>query len=228
MDLERNFTKTLATAIDQRASDLYLLPRERAYQLLTLTSGKLELIAQYSLAAGQQLISYLKYQADMAVSEHRRPQTGALRWPHHQGAPIDLRLSTVGDYRGQESLVVRFIYRLTEQYQLMVPDQWTTLQAACQKRGLILFAGPMGSGKTTTMYRLARELKEDHVIMTIEDPVEITNRPLSSCKSMSWPRWATKICYGLGYATVLISLSLARFVIRKRRRLPPGRRLVAI
>ena len=173
MDLERNFTKTLATAIDQRASDLYLLPRERAYQLLTLTSGKLELIAQYSLAAGQQLISYLKYQADMAVSEHRRPQTGALRWPHHQGAPIDLRLSTVGDYRGQESLVVRFIYRLTEQYQLMVPDQWTTLQAACQKRGLILFAGPMGSGKTTTMYRLARELKEDHVIMTIDDPVEI-------------------------------------------------------
>ena len=135
MDLERNFTKTLTAAIGERVSDLYLLPREKEYQLFLLKAGQLELVAQYSLVAGQQLISYLKYQADMAVSEHRRPQTGAIRWPVPGQTPIDFRLSTVGDYRGRESLVIRFIYRLNDQYQMMLPEQWERLSTACRQRG---------------------------------------------------------------------------------------------
>ena len=173
MDLERNFTRTLATVINQRASDLYLLPRVREYELLVLEAGELTRLAQYSLAEGQRLISYLKYQADMAVSEHRRPQTGSLRWPVANGSSLALRLSTGADYGGRESLVVRFIYQLSDHYRLLVPDQWESLTAGCRQRGLMLFSGPMGVGKTTTMYRLARQLKEGHVVMTIEDPVEI-------------------------------------------------------
>lgn len=173
MDFERNFTATLETAIRQRVSDLYLLPKPDEYQLKALRAGQLTTLAHYSPAVGQQLISYLKYQADMAVSEHRRPQTGAWRWAKADGGLVDCRLSTVGDYRGRESLVLRLIYQLNDHYQLLDANQWSALEAACRQRGLILFSGPMGSGKTTTMYRLARQLCQHQVVMTIEDPVEI-------------------------------------------------------
>lgn len=90
---------------------------------------------------------------------------------------INLRLSSVGDYQGRESLVVRFIYQLTDdRYHLLFPQQWQELKSLLHRRGLVLFAGPMGSGKTTTMYQLARELAQDQIVMTIEDPVEI-NEP---------------------------------------------------
>ncbi|MCQ7016950.1 GspE family protein, partial [Clostridioides difficile] len=42
-----------------------------------------------------------------------------------------------------------------------------------RRTGLILFSGPMGSGKTSTMYDLVRQLRGQRLVMTIEDPVEI-------------------------------------------------------
>lgn len=52
-------------------------------------------------------------------------------------------------------------------------EQIYTLQKACIKNGLIVFSGPMGSGKTTTMYNLARKLANEKHVMSIEDPIEI-------------------------------------------------------
>ena len=169
----KGFEKEIAVAIGRRAADLYILPYKKYYQLLITCQGQLELVKEVSPDYGQRLISFLKYQADMAVSEHRRPQLGAMEW---QRGPeiVNLRLSSVGDYQGRESLVVRFIYHLSPaNYHLLFPDQWCMLKKLLKQRGLILFAGPMGSGKTTTMYQLARELSDQQVVMTIEDPVEI-------------------------------------------------------
>lgn len=167
------FEKELAVIIKRRVADLYVLPYKQYYRLLVANQGKLELLKEVSKEYGNRLIAYLKYRANMAVSEHRRPQLGAMQW---QFGPelINLRLSSVGDYQDRESLVVRFIYHLTaENYHLLFPKQWEQLKGLLKKRGLILFAGPTGSGKTTTMYHLARELEEHQVVMSIEDPVEI-------------------------------------------------------
>ncbi|MGM9891957.1 competence type IV pilus ATPase ComGA [Limosilactobacillus sp.] len=169
----KGFEKEIAVAIGQRAADLYILPYKKYYRLMITCQGQLQILKEVSPDYGQRLISFLKYQADMAVSEHRRPQLGAMEW---QRGPeiVNLRLSSVGDYQGRESLVVRFIYHLSPpNYHLLFPDQWCTLKQLLRQRGLILFAGPMGSGKTTTMYQLARELADQQVVMTIEDPVEI-------------------------------------------------------
>ena len=161
----------LAKLITKRVADLYLLPTDSGYRLLANQSGRLSLLAHLANEKAQHWISNLKFRANMAVSEHRRPQAGAIHW--HEGQQVDLRLSSVGDYNGRESLVVRFIYELAEQeYRLLLPDQWRRLKGAVAKRGMVLFAGPTGSGKTTTMYRLAAEFKAG-VVMTIEDPVEI-------------------------------------------------------
>ena len=45
-----------------------------------------------------------------------------------------------------------------------MPEQWALLEQVCQKRGLVIFAGPMGSGKTTAMYQLAKAQKQQQVM----------------------------------------------------------------
>lgn len=52
-------------------------------------------------------------------------------------------------------------------------EQKNMLKKLCQKRGLIITSGPTGSGKTSTMYELAKIVGKNKVVMTIEDPVEV-------------------------------------------------------
>lgn len=156
--------------IKQRVSDIYLIPQDDHYRLLTLNGGQLTPKNILANESAIQIITYFKYHADMAVSEHRRPQAGAIRY---QKSRVDLRISTVGDFRGRETLVIRIIYPLGKDYRLLFPFQWDRLVHMTNKRGLILFSGPMGSGKTTTMYRLANQFSDEEVVLAIEDPVEI-------------------------------------------------------
>lgn len=47
------------------------------------------------------------------------------------------------------------------------------IKKVAQSRGLIITSGPTGSGKTTTMYEVAKSMSQNKVVMTIEDPVEV-------------------------------------------------------
>ena len=164
--MESWLRKEMATMIGERVADAYILPHQGRYRLASFERGQVKERRSLTLAGGQQLIAYFKYRANMAVTEHRRPQSGGISWPSKEGV-VNLRLSTVGDFTGQESLVIRFIYPVSTDYQLLVPTQWQNLHRFARQRGLVLFAGPLGSGKTTTMYRLAREVKKEQVVMTI-------------------------------------------------------------
>ncbi|WP_261810797.1 competence type IV pilus ATPase ComGA [Levilactobacillus humaensis] len=166
-------TAVIEAAQAIRASDIYILPREAGYQIYLRGFQKRQLWREISTATGEQLLTYLKFHADMVVSERRRPQVGSLAWKTIE-MPIDLRLSTVGDFSGRESLVVRLIYPYdTLQATYLVAGQSQQLSALSRQRGLILFAGPTGSGKTTAMYAMATQLAGDPVVLSIEDPVEI-------------------------------------------------------
>lgn len=167
------FLRYITQSVDNKVSDLYILPNNSGYRVMYNLQIRLTTVAQLTTQEGQQLITYLKYRANMAVSEHRRPQVGAILWQVDEQT-INLRLSTVGDFKGLESLVIRFIYPLEQlQNQQLVPSQWSQLENMIEQRGLILFSGPMGSGKTTTMYQLAKKCCQAQIVMTIEDPVEI-------------------------------------------------------
>lgn len=166
------FRQLINNAIKTQSSDLFILPYQNHYRVLNCIHGEKRIVEELTMDSGRQLMAYLKYRGNMIVSEHRRPQVGALKWPVNN-KKIDLRLSTVGNYKGQESMVIRFIYSLQDiDYQVSRPEQWRTITELTQSRGLILFAGPMGSGKTT-MYCLAKMLAQKELVMTIEDPVEI-------------------------------------------------------
>lgn len=170
---EEVFSEYLTECINEQASDLYILPKASGYQLSYHSKLQLTILAEINRDEGLQMINFFKYRANMAVSEHRRPQMGSLKWTQLQ-TELNLRLSTVGDFNGEESMVIRFIYPLNQlSHQELIDGQMDQLNQLGAKRGLLLFSGPMGSGKTTTMYQLARKYSQTKVVMTIEDPVEI-------------------------------------------------------
>lgn len=161
----------LQKAITRKASDLFFLPQGQKYQVFVRLASGLKMIQLLSLEKGYELINYLKYAAQMDISEHRRPQVGAITYSFKK-QECYLRLSSIGDFKDQESLVVRLIYQI-QKSSYFFPDQLKQLKEIALKRGLIVTSGPTGSGKTTTMYEIAREMGQDKVVMTIEDPVEV-------------------------------------------------------
>lgn len=162
----------LQQAFAKQAGDILLLPGGKDYIVKFFCQGTHQMITKLKKASAQQMIAYFKFQANMMLSEQRRPQLGALTVTL-AGNEIFLRLSTVGDFLGRESLVIRLIYPLERATKNFLDlKQWSRLENVCQKKGLVLLAGPMGSGKTTTMYQLAKKLT-DQQVMCIEDPVEI-------------------------------------------------------
>ena len=171
--MKRSVEILLQEAISLKASDIFFFPKNDRYQIKVNVLGTNRIIKECSKEFGGQLINYLKFQSNMAVSEKRRPQLGSWIYSDEKNE-VFCRLSSVGDFLGNESLVVRLIFPSTffeENY--FFEEQIYTLQKACIKNGLIVFSGPMGSGKTTTMYNLARKLANEKHVMSIEDPIEI-------------------------------------------------------
>lgn len=150
---------------------MYLFPGRGDYQVRVRTPNGVSAPRRVQPADAQKWINYLKYQAGMNLSEHRRVQQGAL-W--YAASERFLRLSAAGDYRDRESMVIRLIAPIPE----VTPETRPVLTDLAQRvrgRGLLTVCGPTGSGKTTLLYQLARELAADGgVVMTIEDPVEVS------------------------------------------------------
>lgn len=158
-------------AVKKRVSDLYLLPREASCQVYERVLDTRNLVGEFEEATYGAIISHFKFVAGMNVGEKRRSQQGACDYDYEAGT-IALRLSTVGDYRGKESLVIRFLYDQQDELHFWF-DALGRVQHVIRGRGLYLFSGPVGSGKTTLMYCLAEMKFAEQQIVTIEDPVEI-------------------------------------------------------
>lgn len=173
MPIQALITELLQTAQQQHVSDIYVLPHDDGYQVRLRQAQSLNIWRTLDQLQGNQVLTYFKFHANMAVSEHRRPQVGALTWSLATGH-LELRFSTVGDYAGHESLVIRLIYPYQDlPLDYLDPPQQRWLSQLALQRGLMLFAGPTGAGKTTTMYTTARQLADQALVLTIEDPVEI-------------------------------------------------------
>lgn len=173
MDTKSFATLVISEGYRQRASDLYILPTYHTYQLYLRYHHARQLMATLSLEEGEQLILFFKFLGDMDVGEKRLPQAGACSMEIRH-MTMRLRLSTVSNYRHQESLVIRFLYPLeTEELYFLDDMMLNQTKHLIKQRGLHLFCGPVGSGKTTSMYMMAKALAHNQQIITIEDPVEI-------------------------------------------------------
>lgn len=182
MTIEELSTGLVEYGAKKQMQDFYLMPKDEHYEYYFRQGPYYHGQGCVSGEIGRQLISRFKYLGQMDVSERRKAQLGAITYSLHQQEQR-LRLSTVGNYLQRESLVIRFLHSFghsREKY--LLPEQLPTILQACRSKGLYLFCGPVGSGKTTLMYKLA---KESHgQVLTIEDPVEIEEPDFCSCRSM--------------------------------------------
>lgn len=154
------------------AQDIYLIPKGDNYELYFRVGDQRKLLESYTNDQMQALISHFKFVAGMNVGEKRRTQLGSCDYQYGEDETASLRLSTVGDYRGYESLVIRLLFDGCRQLNYHF-EGLSDLLPKIKERGLYLFSGSVGSGKTTLMYQLVAEKFSQQQIITIEDPVEI-------------------------------------------------------
>lgn len=136
-----------------------------------------QVFSHLKVEKGEQLILYFKYLAAMDVSEKRRGQIGASQISREGRQQAKIRVSSVGDFRNRESLVIRFLHddQSEEGECYFFPNQLAQIKKELNRTGIFLFSGPTGSGKTSTMYRIARSLiPKGKQVITIEDPVELS------------------------------------------------------
>ncbi|WP_243290708.1 competence type IV pilus ATPase ComGA [Bacillus sp. FJAT-47783] len=174
--IEKFSEQLIEEACQAQASDIHIIPREGGATIQFRIDE--DMIHKYSISKrmSNRLISHLKFLASMDIGERRRPQNGALSLPT-KNMTVHLRLSTLPTVY-EESLVIRILPQQVVQplSQLSLFQQSTQqiLSFLNHAHGLIVFTGPTGSGKTTTLYSLLHYAKKHFKrnIITLEDPVE--------------------------------------------------------
>ena len=165
--------RMLNEATEARASDIHIEPSKEQLRIRFRIDGQLQAYRHLPMADSAALLSQLKIMAEMDIGERRLPQDGSF-----SREKIEIRAATIPTVYG-EKIVLRLLQPQTpfsdvkelgmKDQQLMQVRRWIK-----QPHGLLLVTGPTGSGKTTTLYTMLRELNTvAHNIVTLEDPVEI-------------------------------------------------------
>lgn len=163
-------------AIAVRASDIHFEPREMGLRVRYRVDGRLMDQTDIPRALQTPILARLKALATMDVTESRHPQDGRMDYDHH-GRLLDLRVSSVPTVFG-EKMVLRVLDKSAVMVPLshlgFLPDQQARFEELItQPHGMIIVAGPTGSGKSTTLYASLNRLNDGtRNIMTLEDPVE--------------------------------------------------------
>ena len=168
--------RIVAEGIQSRASDIHLEPEEGGVAVRYRIDGVLRQVMVLPKAAGIPLVSRVKIMAQLDIADRLRPQDGRARVAV-SGNRVDLRVSTLPASQG-EKVVIRILDQRATVLSLdglgMNPDELDRIQTLLASReGIILVTGPTGSGKTTTLYSMLRQIQARGVnIVTVEDPVE--------------------------------------------------------
>jgi type IV pilus assembly protein PilB len=163
-------------ALRERASDVHLEPQDHRIRVRFRTDGALHDSLSLPASMGPALISRVKIMAGMNIVERRRSQDGQFTIVI-DGRALDVRVATTATIWG-EKCVLRLLDKsrsLFKLHELGMPQDTAVLYSRIIRSpfGMVLCAGPTGSGKTTTLYATLSEINEPHRnIMTIEDPVE--------------------------------------------------------
>ncbi len=160
-----------------RASDIHLDPRSDGVMVRLRVDGVLQDVHKLPATIHNEVISRIKILCGLRTDEHQAAQDGRFRLLLETGVSVDVRVSIVPVYYG-ENAVMRLLADQAEEYTLSSlgftkENQEKILRAIQKPYGMILATGPTGSGKTTTLYTLVRMLNQPGVsVITIEDPVE--------------------------------------------------------
>lgn len=174
--------KLVEKAVKEKATDIHIVLKQKATIISFRISYQLKQKFKLSIEEGERLIAHYKFKASMDIGEKRRPQNGSY-FMEVNGKSIGLRLSTLPS-NFSESLVIRIL----PQDDLIPIDKLALFPNTAKKllallkhaHGLIIFTGPTGSGKTSTLYTLLKHSSTffQRNVVTLEDPIEKRNEDI--------------------------------------------------
>ncbi|WP_457915330.1 GspE/PulE family protein [Candidatus Minimicrobia naudis] len=163
-------------AVKSHASDVHIEPLEKALKIRCRVDGVLREIMQLPKSIEPALVSRIKILSNLKIDEHRIPQDGQFA-VNVAGKEVDLRIAISPVVWG-EQVVIRLLDKSGSSFNLedmgYAGRALRTIRKGIKRpNGMILTSGPTGSGKSTSLYALIKEIKDDTVnIVTLEDPVE--------------------------------------------------------
>lgn len=168
--------KILSYSYQNGASDIHVEPLEKESLVRFRIDGILHDIVRLPRDLHDQMVTRIKVMANLRTDEHYGAQDGKLFFEEN-GEEVDVRVSLVPITEG-EKVVLRLMSERSRKFTISSlgissHDMQKIREALKSAHGMILATGPTGSGKTTTLYSLLKDLNKREVnIMTIEDPVE--------------------------------------------------------
>lgn len=173
-------SKALSTILEyaakNRASDIHIEPLENELKIRVRIDGILREIMKLPKSTEPPLVSRIKILSNLKIDEHRIPQDGQFTVKVEE-KEIDLRIAISPVVWG-EQVVIRLLDKTGTSLKLedmgyMGRALRTIRNGVTNPNGMILTSGPTGSGKSTSLYALIQEIKNDTInIVTLEDPVE--------------------------------------------------------
>ena len=167
-------------AIEMKASDIHIEPYEKEIRIRYRIDGQLQIVNRISPDSLGPLVTRIKILANLNIAEKRIPQDGKIIVNMEDGRKnVDLRVSVLPVVNG-EKIVIRILNtgnnNLTKKDLGMNDKNMKKLDRIISNpHGIILVTGPTGSGKSTSLYAVLKELNKPNVnIVTVEDPVEYT------------------------------------------------------
>lgn len=165
-------------ALSLRASDIHCEPQENGAIVRFRIDGVLHDAGMIPKEYFENILNRVKMQSRLRIDEHFNPQDGAIRFLAKDAKkPIDMRVSVIPTLNG-EKFTIRILSSYIKDLSLsdigLSPElQEQVIKSSRKPYGMILVTGPTGSGKTTTLYALLKQLNTRKVnITTVEDPVE--------------------------------------------------------
>src|SRR3989344_1355683 len=173
-------TKIVATilsyATEGKASDIHIEPTHDNVRVRFRVDGQLNTSLTLPVKVHSAVVARIKILSNMRLDEKRKPQDGRFT-AKIEGRKIDFRVSTFPVYYG-EKVVMRILdqsqgLRTLDDMGFSETNLKLIRKAIQRPYGLVLITGPTGSGKSTTLYAMLKEVDRDHRnVLSLEDPVE--------------------------------------------------------
>jgi type IV pilus assembly protein PilB len=174
--ISRALSTILEYAVKSRASDVHIEPLENALKIRCRVDGVLREIMQLPKSIEPALVSRIKILSNLKIDEHRIPQDGQFT-VKVAAKEVDLRIAISPVVWG-EQVVIRLLDKSGNSFDIeqmgYAGRALRMIRKGIRKpNGMILTSGPTGSGKSTSLYALIKEIKDESInIVTLEDPVE--------------------------------------------------------
>jgi type IV pilus assembly protein PilB len=166
----------ISDAILYRTSDIHFEPQADNVVIRFRVDGILQEAGRFKIEYYENILNRIKVMSQLRIDEHFSVQDGAIRF-EIKNTTVDLRVSITPTLDG-EKVVLRMLAEYVKDLVLSeigLSNEYedAIMLSAKKPFGMIVVVGPTGSGKTTTLYSIVKQINDTTInITTIEDPVE--------------------------------------------------------